>query len=156
MRKTHLTYLLAALMVLGPVARTAMAAPKDAPKDVSNDALKTAAPKTAPKAAAKAAQRPSVEEVKIKVARLGTGSKAKATVWTADGTKVKGYVAQADENDFVMRDRKTNAPTTIRYADVVKFDRNKGHSTAKWVTVGVLAGVGSFLIILFATIAHLD
>ena len=135
MRKTHLTYLLAVLMLLGPVARTAMAAPK---------------------AAHKAAQRISAEEVKIKVAKTGTGAKAKATVWLADGTKVKGYISQAGDNDFEMRDRKTNAPTTVRYADVVKYERNRGHSTAKWVTIGAVAGVGTFLIILFATLAHLD
>jgi hypothetical protein len=131
MQKTYLNYLLAALLVVSPLALTASAAPK-------------------------AQKRPSAEEVKVKVARLGTGSKARATVWTSSGTKVKGYVSQAGENDFVMRDRKTDAPTTISYADVVKFDRNQGHSTAKWVTIGAVAGVGTFIIILFATIAHLD
>ena len=131
MRKTYLNYFIVALLLLAPFARTAMAAPKGG-------------------------QRPSADEVKIKVARLGTGSKAKATVWTTNGTKVKGYVAQAGENDFVMRDRKTDAATTISYSDVVKFDRNKGHSTAKWVGLGVGIGVGGFLIVLFATIAHLD
>lgn len=131
MQKTYLNYFLAALLVLSPVALTAKAAPKPQ-------------------------KRLSAEEVKIKVARAGTGSKAKATVWLSNGTKVKGYVSQAGETDFVMRDRKTDTPTTISYADVVKFDRNQGHSTAKWVTIGAVAGVGTFLIILFATIAHLD
>jgi hypothetical protein len=135
MIRTCLDYLLAALLLLGPVAQTAMAAPKGGPKNV---------------------QRPSAEEVKIKVAKLGTGAKAKATVWLADGTKVKGYISQPAENDFVMRDRKTDVPTTIRYADVVKFDRNRGHSTAKWMGIGIGVGVGAFLIIMFASIAHLD
>jgi len=131
MLKTGLSYSLAALMLLGFVAPATVAA-------------------------GRGQKRLTTEEVKIKVAKTGTGSKAKATVWTADGTKIKGYVAQAGDDDFVIRDRKTDAATTVRYADVVKYDRNQGHSTAKWVTVGVLAGVGSFLIILFATIAHLD
>jgi hypothetical protein len=131
MIRTCLNYLLAALLLLGPVAQTAIAAPKGG-------------------------QRPSAEEIKIKVAKLGTGAKAKATVWLADGTKVKGYISQASENDFVMRDRKTDVPTTIGYADVVKFDRNRGHSTAKWMGIGVGIGVGAFLIIMFASIAHLD
>ena len=131
MLKTCLSYLLAALMLLALAAPATFATPRRQ-------------------------GRLTAEEVKIKVAKLGTGSKAKATVWLADGTKVKGYIAQAGEDDFVMRDRKTNAPTTVRYADVVKFDRNQGHSTAKWVTIGVVAGVGGFLIILFATLAHLD
>lgn len=131
MLKNYLNYLLAGLMLLGPVVQTSMAAPKGR-------------------------QRMSAQEVKTKVLKLGTGSKAKATVWLADGTKVKGYISQAGDNDFVMRDRKTNASTTVRYADVVKFDRNNGHSTAKWVAIGVGAGAGGFLLILLATIAHLD
>lgn len=129
--KNYLHYFLAALMLMGPVVQTSMAAPKTG-------------------------QRLSPEEVKNKVLKLGTGSKAKATVWLADGTKVKGYISEAGETDFVMRDRKTNAPTTVRYADVVKFDRNQGHSTAKWVTIGATVGVGAFVLILLAAIAHLD
>ena len=85
MQNTYLKYFLAALLVLAPVARTAMAAPQRQ-------------------------QRTSAEEVKIKVAKLGTGAKAKATVWLANGTKVKGYISQAGENDFVMRDRKDRRP----------------------------------------------
>ena len=131
MKKTSLNYFLVALLLLVPVARTAFASPQGQ-------------------------QRISAEEVKIKVAKLGTGSKAKATAWLNNGSKVKGYIAQAGENDFVMRDRKTNAPTTINYADVTKFDRNKGHSTAKWVGLGVGIGAGAFLLIVLATIAHLD
>jgi len=137
MQKNYLIYFIAALLLLAPVTRTAMAAPKAS-------------------AAPQSQKRISAEEVKIKVARLGTGAKAKATVWTSNGTKVKGYVSQAGDNDFVMRDRKTDAATTINYSDVVKFDRNKGHSTAKWVGLGAGVGVGAFVLILLATIAHLD
>lgn len=132
MLRNCLSYSLATLMLLGLVAPATWAAPKPGQK------------------------RLTAEEVKIKVAKTGIGSKAKATVWTADGTKIKGYIAQAGENDFVIRDRKTDAPTTVRYADVVKYDRNQGHSTAKWVTIGAVAGVGAFVLILLATFAHLD
>ena len=91
-----------------------------------------------------------VDEAKIKVAKTGTGSKAKATVWTTDGAKIKGYIAQAGIDDFVIRDRKTNAPSTVRYDNVLKYDQNKGHSTAMWVTAGVLAGIGTTLIVMFS------
>jgi len=131
MQNTYLKYFLAALLVLAPVARTAMAAPQRQ-------------------------QRASAEEVKIKVAKLGTGAKAKATVWLTNGTKVKGYISQAGENDFVMRDRKTDVPTTVSYTDVTKFERNNGHSTAKWVGLGVGVGAGAFLLIVLASIAALD
>jgi len=40
------------------------------------------------------------EQVKIKIAKLGVGDKAKATVKLKDGAKAKGYIAQAGDDDF--------------------------------------------------------
>ena len=100
------------------------------------------------------AQVPTVEAVKSRVARLGVGAKAKATIRLKNGTKVKGYIAQADEEDFVIRDRKTDAPTTIRYADVLKVEDNKGHSTARNIAIGVAVGVGAVLAVIGISIAH--
>ena len=73
-----------------------------------------------------------------------------------DGTRRKGYIGQAGSDDFVIRDRKTDAPTTINYADVVKVESNKGHSTARNIAIGVGIGVGALLAVIFITIAHLD
>ena len=97
-----------------------------------------------------------VEKVRIKVAKLGVGEKAKATVILRDGKKTKGYIAQAGNDDFVLRDRKTDSPTTIRYSDVAKVESNKGHSTARNIAIGVGIGVGAFLAIIAITLAHLD
>lgn len=98
----------------------------------------------------------SVEQVKIKVAKLGVGDKAKATIRLKDGSKTKGYIAQSGDDNFVVRDRKTNAPTTINYSDVAKVESNRGHSTARNIGIGVGIGVGAFLAIILITIAHLD
>ena len=101
-------------------------------------------------------QTPTIEQIKSKIARLGVGAKAKATIKLKNGTKVKGYVAETKEDEFVMRDRKTDVPTTIRYAEVLKVEENRGHSTARNVALGVAAGVGAVLAVIFITIAHLD
>ena len=98
----------------------------------------------------------TLDKVKAKVAKLGTGEKAKATVILKDGTKIKGYIGQAGSDDFVLRDRKTDSPTTIRYNDVSKVESNKGHSTARNLGLGIGIGAGAFLGILLITIAHLD
>jgi hypothetical protein len=98
----------------------------------------------------------TVEQVKIKIAKLGVGDKAKATVRLKDGAKVKGYIAQAGDDNFVIRHRKTNAPTTVLYTDVAKVESNRGHSTARNIGIGVGIGVGAFLAIILITIAHLD
>lgn len=131
MLKTHLSLFVAAILLLATVSQPAVARQSGS-------------------------QVPTVEAVKSKIARLGLGAKAKATIKLKNGTKVKGYVAQADEEDFVIRDRKTDAPTTIRYADVLKVEDNKGHSTARNIAIGVAVGVGAVLAIIGITIAHLD
>jgi hypothetical protein len=98
----------------------------------------------------------TLDNVKAKVAKLGTGEKAKATVILKDGTKIKGYIGQAGSDDFVLRDRKTDSPTTIRYSDVSKVESNKGHSTARNLGLGIGIGAGAFLAILLIAISHLD
>ena len=106
--------------------------------------------------AAQQANVQTVEAIKIKVAKLGVGEKAKAKVTLKDGTKSKGYIAQAGDDDFVLRDRKTDAPTTIRYTDVARVESNKGHSTARNLGIGIGIGAGAFLAIVLISIAHLD
>ena len=98
----------------------------------------------------------TLEKVKAKVAKIGVGEKAKATVILKDGTKKKGYIGQAGSDDFVLRDRKTDSPTTIRYTDVSKVESNRGHSTARNLGIGIGIGAGAFLAILLVSIAHLD
>ena len=98
----------------------------------------------------------TLERVKAKVAKIGIGEKAKATVILKDGTKKKGYIGQAGSDDFVLRDRKTDSPTTILYSDVSKVESNRGHSTARNLGIGIGIGAGAFLAILLISIAHLD
>ena len=98
----------------------------------------------------------TLDKIKAKVAKIGVGEKAKATVILKDGTKRKGYIAQAGNDDFVLRDRKTDAPSTMSYSDVLKVESNKGHSTARNLAIGIGIGAGAFLAILLISIAHLD
>ena len=110
-----------------------------------------------PLAAQQADRQPmTLEQVKIKIAKLGVGDKAKATVRTKDGAKTKGYIAQTGDSEFVIRDRKTNAASTIRYEDVAKVEANRGHSTARNIAIGIGIGVGAFVAIILITIARLD
>ena len=98
----------------------------------------------------------AVEKVKQKVAKIGTGSKARATVWKKDGAKIKGFISDAGTDDFTVRNRDTGQPTTILYADVAKVDDNRGHSTVKNVLIGVGIGAGALLGILLIVFASLD
>jgi hypothetical protein len=98
----------------------------------------------------------TLEEVKVKVARLGVGEKARVTVKFKDGTKLKGYISQVKDEEFIVRDRKTDAPTVVVYRDVARVESNRGHSTARNVTLGTLIGVGSVLTVLAILISTID
>ncbi|HSE30236.1 MAG TPA: hypothetical protein VLA93_01535 [Pyrinomonadaceae bacterium] len=127
--KTYLTCLLASVLFVGSITM-----PVAAQQTTSN----------------------GTDKVKAKVAKLGVGEKAKATVILKDGTKKKGYIGQAGGDDFVLRDRKTDSPTTIRYSDVTKVESNKGHSTARNLAIGIGIGAGAFLAIIAIVFASLD
>ena len=95
----------------------------------------------------------NLEHAKKNVAKLGVGSKAKATITLNNGTKVKGYVYSAGDEDFVVRDSKTDSPTTIRYADVKNVDDNRGHRNAKLAVLFVGIGAATALALVFGAIA---
>lgn len=97
----------------------------------------------------------TIEKVRLKVAKLGVGDKARVTVRRKDGTKIKGFITQAGTDDFTVRDRQTGNPTTIPYRDVAKLDDNRGRSTLRNILIGVGIGAGAvvaFVAIVFATL----
>ena len=115
------SWLLAALLLLAPATQ-----------------IFGAGQKTNPQPAA-------IEKIKIKVAKLGVGDKARATIKRNDGTRVKGYVYSTSDDDFVIRDKNTNTSTTIRYADVASVDDNRGHSIARNILISV--GIGAAVVL---------
>jgi hypothetical protein len=127
-----LTWFMASLLLLGPALQTVSAGQQ---KDYQTSTL---------------------DQIKIQVAKLGVGDKARATITTKDGAKTKGYVFRAGDDDFVMRDRKTDVPTTIRYADVARIQRDRGHSMARNILIGVGIGTGALLSAILIVIARAD
>ena len=127
-----ISWLIAGLFLLAPVLQTVNAQPQ-------NDK-----------------QASTIDQIKIQVAKLGVGDKARATITTKDGTKTKGYVYRAGDDDFVMRNRKTDAATTIRYTDVTRIERNQGHSLARNMLIGVGIGAGAVVGAILIIIARAD
>ena len=107
----------------------------------------------APLAHVSAQAQTNLDHVRKNVARLGVGSKAKATITLNDGSKVKGYVYRAGDDDFVIRDKKTDAPTTVRYAEVKNVDDERGHRNAKLAVLFVGIGAAVALVSVFGAIA---
>ena len=114
-------------------------------------------------AAAPAAAAPQVDReaerlasVKRKVLRAGVGEKARVSVKFKDGRQLKGYVAESREDDFVLRDDKTDAPTTIAFSDVSKVEIRRPPATQAQKTMDIIMlGVGvSALVFLAYALSH--
>jgi hypothetical protein len=76
------------------------------------------------------------EKVKEGISKLGTGREARIEVRLRDRTKLKGYVAEAGEDSFVIVDEKTGATSTVTYPQVQQVKGNN-LSTAAKIAIGV-------------------
>ena len=102
----------------------------------------------APLAQVAAQSQKNAERAKKKVARLGVGAKAKTVITLNDGSKVKGYIYSIGDDDFVIRDSKTDSPTTVRYADVMSVD----DKSSKDLLIGLgAAAIGATVFVLVIT-----
>ncbi len=72
------------------------------------------------------------------------GDNEPVTVKLYDGTKIKGHITEADEDHFVVLERKRGELTTIEYAKVRDVTEGLGRKTLLGIVVGgaVLALVG--------------
>lgn len=91
-----------------------------------------------------------LRKVKIKVAKIGTGRNAETFVRLKDGTKVKGYLVEIKDDNFVVIDKKTAASTPIQYSQVSQVKSTKLPRIAV-VAIGV--GVAVVLLTILGTLA---
>ena len=96
---------------------------------------------------------PQVEKIKAKIAKLGTGEKAKARIKLRSGEKLKGYISSAGENDFAITDKKSGQTETVLYADVIEA-RKPGLSKGTKIAIVVVIGVVATAAILALVIAN--
>jgi hypothetical protein len=90
-------------------------------------------------AQAQGAQRPG-EKARAAVRKLGVGAGSRVEVKLQDGTKLKGSISAAGEDDFTVSDSKTGAARTLAYADVASVkEPGKGLSARTWVIIGAAA-----------------
>jgi hypothetical protein len=90
------------------------------------------------------------EKIKQKVLKRGTGTKARARVKLADGTKMKGYISESAADDFtlVRTDEQAGVPVRVNYRDVDEFKaQGKGMSTTSKVLIGTGIAVGVLVVV---------
>ena len=85
-------------------------------------------------------------KVKTQITKLGTGTDAKVQVKLKDGTKLKGFVSQINENSYVVVDEKTGTPTEIPYPQTKQVKGNN-LSTGVKIAIGVVVVLAVFLVI---------
>lgn len=95
----------------------------------------------------------AAEKVKAGISKLGTGKEALVRVKLRDGTKLDGYVSEANEDNFVVVDSKTGNATTVPYPQVKQV---KGNNLSSGATVAIIAGalVAVVLVLAIALKGH--
>lgn len=86
------------------------------------------------------------EKVKADITKLGTGTDARVEVKLKDGTKIKGYVSQINDTNFVVVNEKTGMATEIAYPNA-KQVKGKNLSSGAKIAIVVGAVVGAIIII---------
>jgi hypothetical protein len=92
-----------------------------------------------------------VEKVKTNIIKLGTGIDAKVRIKLKDGTKLRGFVSQINNNNFVVVDEKTGRATEVPYPNAKQV---KGNNLSTGVTIAI--GVAIFLVVVCLIGAYAD
>ena len=79
-------------------------------------------------------------KVKTEIAKLGTGTDARIKVKLKDGSKIKGFVSEVSDNQFVVTNTETGQNTAVPYSGVKQV---KGNNLSTGVTL--LIGLGVLL-----------
>lgn len=87
-------------------------------------------------------------KVKEGIRRLGVGKSARIEVTLRDKTKLKGYIREAGDANFIVVDANSGEAVTVAYPQVKQI---KGHnlSTGAKIALGIGIGVGITLLIFY-------
>ena len=86
----------------------------------------------------------AAEKIRARVAKLGTGKRARVEVTANDDRKLKGYIGEISENSFTIVDPKLGTVTTISY-DEVRQVKSRNHEGRHLAFAGA-AMVGTLII----------
>lgn len=87
-----------------------------------------------------------VEKVKAAVAKRA-GKKSRVTVKLQDGSKHKGYISQAGEDSFTLRDPEAVHTRTLAYAEVAQVKGQGGLSLGAKIGIGLGIALGALAVL---------
>jgi hypothetical protein len=91
-----------------------------------------------------------VGKVRTEIAKLGTGTDAKVKIKLKDGTKIKGYVMEAGENQFFVMNSKKGQAVPVAYSQVGQV---KGNNLSKGAKIAIYVAVAVGIVALVSLIA---
>ena|SRR5215211_1680516 len=89
---------------------------------------------------------PGSEEIRAKVAKLGTGKRSRADITLKDDRRLKGYIGEISENSFTLVDPKRGTVTNITY-DEVRQVKNRNNAVREVAFFGATIGVALILVL---------
>lgn len=92
------------------------------------------------------------EKVKLNIAKLGIGKDSKVQVKLKDGTKLKGFVSEINDEYFAVTNEKDGQSTTIPYSQV-KQVKGRNNLSDVTITIAITAGILILIGILYAASA---
>ena len=97
----------------------------------------------------------NADTIKANVTKRGIGEKARVNVKMLNGTKMKGFISQADEDSFTLTDSKTKQTSTLAYSDVAQV-KKQGLSTGAKILIGVGVGVAITAVVIAVGLRNLE
>ena len=94
-------------------------------------------------------------KVKTGIEKVGSGRDTRIEVKLRDKTRIKGYVSEIGETEFVVTDAKTGASNRVAYANVAQVKGNNLSTGAK-IAIGVGIGAGITILVVLLIIANSD
>lgn len=86
------------------------------------------------------------EKVKTNIAKLGTGTDARVEVKLRDNRKLKGYIQEVNDQQFIVVAEKTGVANVVAYPQVKSVKGNNLSNNAK-IAIGL--GVAAAILIIF-------
>ena len=77
------------------------------------------------------------DRIRARVQKIGVGQNARVDVKLRDGTQLKGYINDADQDSFTVVKSKTGSSKSVSYADTSSVKKaGGGLSTKTWIIIG--------------------
>lgn len=87
------------------------------------------------------------KRVKEGIFKLGVGEQTRVTVKLRDKKKLVGYITEAGENSFVVKDAKTGETTAVNYTNVTQV---KGNNLSSGAQIAIVVAVIAFIVVIVA------